>query len=472
MSIELYALITAIFKVGAVIMFIEPSASIKVIENYRALKPKAIIATPKALAYLKTFTKLLDFIPLKLSTGVKIFGAQSMRAPTTTQPISNSPTLLEGNHPSLITFTSGSSGIPKAIVRSHEFLIAQHQAILSTMQASSNDNARDLITLPIFLLSNLGAGITSVIPGGNLIKPAKINPKHIWQSIKQEKITKLSFPPIVLRNIADYAERRGISHLGAVEIYTGGGPIFPNLIKRLSKAFTNAKITLIYGSTEAEPIAKIEKGDISESHYLQMQQGKGLIAGKIVPGLKAKVVNFSCQPSSYLTLTEQEFATITAKPGVAGEIVVTGANVVKTYLNRKDNLETKFNVGEETWHRTGDAGYFDREDNLWLLGRCSQKFEHNNQVIYPFAVECAASSYEFVKQAAFVIVNGSPILAIELKASHRLPGLNELANKINAALGVDVIGKVIVTKIPMDKRHNSKVNYPKLQESLSKYLGK
>ena len=112
----------------------------------------------------------------------------------------------------------------------------------------------------------------------------------------------------------------------------------------------------------------------------------------------------------------------------------------------------------EIWHRTGDAGYLDARGRLWLLGRCSAKVEDG---LYPFAVECVAMSFPAIRRAAFVCHDGRRVLVIE-----GAPDAEEMdaLKKDIAWARVDRILKV--PKIPVDARHNAKVNYPKLRKML------
>ena len=71
----------------------------------------------------------------------------------------------------------------------------------------------------------------------------------------------------------------------------------------------------------------------------------------------------------------KSFNQIKLKPYEVGEIVVTGKAVNKSYLNPEKNLENKFQAEGEIWHRTGDAGYLDQSNNLWLMGRCAAKIK-------------------------------------------------------------------------------------------------
>jgi acyl-coenzyme A synthetase/AMP-(fatty) acid ligase len=62
----------------------------------------------------------------------------------------------------LISFTSGTSGAPKAIPRSHGFLAAQHRAIAPMLDSSAAEV--DLVAFPVFVLINIASGRTSVLP--------------------------------------------------------------------------------------------------------------------------------------------------------------------------------------------------------------------------------------------------------------------------------------------------------------------
>ena len=76
--------------------------------------------------------------------------------------------------PALVTFTSGSTGAPKAAVRTHGFLLEQHRVLAESLRLTPDD--LDLTTLPIFVLANLGSGVCSLIPDADLRHPGAIEP--------------------------------------------------------------------------------------------------------------------------------------------------------------------------------------------------------------------------------------------------------------------------------------------------------
>src|SRR5690606_6977711 len=84
------------------------------------------------------------------------------------------PAEVPGDAAALITFTTGSTGRPKAAVRSHALLWAQHEALAEHLRLRPGDV--DMPTLPIFVLNNLALGLTSAIPDFDPRRPADIDP--------------------------------------------------------------------------------------------------------------------------------------------------------------------------------------------------------------------------------------------------------------------------------------------------------
>src|SRR5207247_8700736 len=90
--------------------------------------------------------------------------------------------------PAIVTFTSGSTGEPKAVVRTHGFLIAQHRALVESLGLAPGEV--DLTTLPVFLLANLASGVTSVIPDADLRAPGAIAPAPVLEQIRAPRPTR------------------------------------------------------------------------------------------------------------------------------------------------------------------------------------------------------------------------------------------------------------------------------------------
>src|SRR5207245_4212623 len=142
-----------------------------------------------------------------------------------------------GDAPALITFTTGSTGRPKAAARSHAFLWAQHQALAGYLGLTEADI--DLPTLPIFVLNNLALGVTSVLPDFDARRPAAIDPAALYRQIVSEGVTTSSGSPAFYERLAGWCAANG-KRLPLRALFTGGAPVLPPLARRLADPVTVA----------------------------------------------------------------------------------------------------------------------------------------------------------------------------------------------------------------------------------------
>ena len=457
-SVDLYVILLAAFRLGLVVVFIDPQAGYKHVESCcKRYPPKALIATSKA-HLLRLVSSSLRQIPKKFVIGFPLPGAIHWKHYRNCPP-NNSVHASLPNDPALITFTSGSTGQPKAAVRTHDFLLSQHKVLAHSLQLQAKQV--DLITLPIFVLANLASGVTSLIPNADLRKPGSIKAAPVLQQIRRYNAIRCAASPAFFERLLDHCERSGEKLNTFKEIYTGGAPVFPRLLARLAALSSRADVVAVYGSTEAEPIAHISKQDISIDDNAAMISGKGLLAGLPVDEIALRILpdQWGQAVGPY---TKGEFDNLCLAEGGIGEIVVSGDHVLSGYLDGYGDLENKFEVDGVRWHRTGDAGYLDTDGRLWLMGRCAARVEDEQGRIYSFAVEVAATQYDFVHRAAFISVAGKRLLVLETDKVKRAD-IQRIKQDLDWANLHDVR---IVSKVPVDKRHNAKIDYPALQKML------
>lgn len=405
-SPELYAGLLALFRLGAVAMFPEPAAGLKGLRlGVRAVRPKAVV-TAGLGRILRPFVPELRRLPL-LGDG----GSQPGDGPLVDAP---------PDSPALITFTSGSTGRPKGIVRSAAFLQLQAR-LVEDLRATTPDDV-DLISLPVFILANLLAGATSVIPAGNLRRPAELDGGALRAQIARYGVNRVLAPPSICARLAE----GGAPLPGLSRIYTGGGPVFPNLLQSLQAIAPNGEVHAVYGSTEAEPIAHVAAHEVTDADWRAMADGAGLLAGAPIPEIEVAIVD--------------------------DEIQVAGPHVNRGYLDPADDASTKVLRDGRLWHRTGDAGRLDAQGRLWLLGRR----EAASGGLYPFAVETAALSWPGVRQASLLTGEGPARLFVAGEGLDR-------ADLAKRAERLGDIGLAVLSAIPMDKRHNAKVDYVRLR---------
>jgi len=107
----------------------------------------------------------------------------------------------------------------------------------------------------------------------------------------------------------------------------------------------------------------------------------------------------------------------------------------------------------------------DSNGRLWLLGRCAAEIQDSRGQLYPFAFECVANEYSGVRRAAFVNNSNKRVLVIEPTATYNAEMEKALLNNLTWA-SVDAI--LCVQRMPTDKRHNAKIEYPSLRRLLAK----
>jgi len=463
MSAELYTALIGVFSIGAIAMFLDPSAGRAHLEQCCSLwPPRALIASPKA-HLLRFISPALRRIPKKFVIGSSVPGAIRIQVADDLPARSEIQDCLP-DAPALITFTSGSMGRPKAALRTHGFLLAQHRVLEESLSLQPGE--MDLTTLPIFVLANLGSGVTSVIPDADLRAPGAIDPAPVIAQIERLKPVSTAASPAFLQRLADYCStgKRARALDSLKKIFVGGAPVFPRLLADLQRLAPQAVLTAVYGSTEAEPIAEITHSAMQGADFESMRMGRGLLAGAPVKKIHLGILrNHWGTPLG--PFTAAGFTAECLPPGEPGEIVVSGEHVLHGYVGGHGDQETKFKVEDTVWHRTGDTGYLDSSGRLWLLGRCDAQIEDERGSLAPFAVECAAMQVSGVRRAAAVRHEGKRLLAIELERDVSASAIASLKEAV-AWAHIDTVK--VLPRLPVDKRHNAKINYPELHKLLAR----
>lgn len=455
MSAELYAVIAASWRLGLVPVFIDPAAGKEHIKHSLSHYPVRAFAGNISACLLRLSISALRNIPIAFVSSVYFPGAQSLHVSHRMDRHEDmSPCTADA--PAMIAFTSGSTGQPKGILRTHGLLISTHTVLSSHVRSNAGEVA--LATMPLLTLINLGCGVTSLIPDVDLRHPGRINSRRLYNQIQRWQVTSLGASPALLERLADYClmhDRHGES---LKEIYVGGAPVFPRLLGKLPRVAPGSKVWVLYGSTEAEPITMVASAEIRSEDVEQTINGKGLLVGRPIPEINLRILRDrwgSPREASTAGMLDQD----TLKTDEVGEVVVSGAHVAPGYLGGEGDAETKFRVGNGIWHRTGDAGRLDGDGRLWLLGRCAARIEDEDGVLYPYALEAALSMYPSIARSAFLLHQGQRLLVIELRDGRALD-VDTILRRFDWA-GIDAV--ITLKSIPVDARHNAKVNYSALR---------
>lgn len=443
MGINLYRIVLALFKIGATAVFLDEWV------NFKRLNLCCKIADCKAFVGIRK-VRILSFlsaelrkIPIKLGVAYQDYG---------NPPKSVNTDLADT---ALITFTTGSSGMPKAAKRTHGFLKAQFSVLEKKIDPEISKV--DMPVLPIVLMINLGKGITSVIADYKASKPESLKPEKVIRQIEKHQVGSIASSPYFIFKLAQYAIKNNQPIKNIKRIFTGGAAVFPEEAQLYVQAFRNSTSKILYGSTEAEPISSVKAQDLAQRNIVKDQ---GLYVGSI--DAAAEVLIIPIKEGNIKIQTLNQLRTNSLKDREIGEIIVSGSHVLKEYVNNPEAMKRqKIWVGDVCWHRTGDSG-FKIGNELYLTGPCDAMIENESGYTSPFLYEHILKSLGGVNAGTILRIKGKNYAIVEISSEG---DAEKLAPKIIALDGIDDIH--FTKKIPKDPRHFSKIEYKKLKNMLA-----
>ena len=471
-SIDLYILLLAMLAGGMCPVFIDTGMSLKRIAyGLKAAEAKGIISFRK---FLKLRIVLPPLWKLKLYSvdsggwGITPF-SKICNSEVTDVPLEICP--CKPNDHAIITFTSGSTGSPKAADRNHGLLIAQYESIKRT--GSYDDKDICMTCFPVFTLYNLACGITSVLPAVDFQKLSNTNGKLIAKQLQAHSVNVLGGGPAFMDRICDYLlHNSDLPKIQIKRIGVGGGPVTKKLCQKIHTCFPNAESWILYGSTEAEPVSHIDMREILKS------PAKGNLVGKPVDDIRVMIVKLPEHlplPKDKKTPPQVNFKSMQAKPGESGDILLQGKHVLDRYFQAEDTQRTKI-LDEEgaIWHRLGDVAHFNEYGQLVLVGRYNDFIHVQDQYVYPLTVETPISEIPAIKRTAFIALephnHTGPVLALELEEAVNID-MESIKSTIETLFKeLNLLPPPIfkLPKIPVDGRHNSKIDRVSLRNILKK----
>jgi acyl-CoA synthetase (AMP-forming)/AMP-acid ligase II len=459
MSADLYLALLAVLHAGATAVFVDAWADRRRLDAaVAAAAPAMFLATPRA-HLLRLASAAVRRIPRHLIAGGWWPLARLEQGGT-----GDPPAIVTDDTPALITFTTGTTGRPKAAARTHGFLWAQHRVLAHHLGTREDDV--DLPTLPVFVLHNLAAGATTVLPALDPRRPAEFDAAAIATQIEREHVTTSAGSPAFYARLDAWCETRGHA-LPLRALFTGGAPVLPRLATLLAQGRIARAAHVLYGSTEAEPIASLSAAELVHTSAESTDPLAGLCAGTPVPEIALRIVRAHDGP---IELGTDGWRPWELPRGEAGEVIVRGEHVLRGYLDDPESdRANKIPDGETVWHRTGDGGRLDETGRLWLLGRVSRRVRRGGATWWGLPPELRATTLPEISHAAYVgrpdsVLGQRSLLCVELATG----GLSsELRERLLAAVAPSPVDELIaLAHIPRDPRHASKTDYEALARRL------
>ncbi len=466
---DLYVLVLALLASGVAVVLIDTGMGKKgVIQALKLADAKAIVSMDDVLRHrmwLRALWGLKRYSVDRARWGVRHLSELEDFEPSTEPPRHRPP-----QSPGLITFTSGTSGQPKGANRTHDLLIAQHHALAEHFPAT--DDEVDMPCFPVVVLHNLCCGITTVIPAVDFRAPAKVEPEVVVSQIKKHGVTRVAGAPAYLTRIADHLRETGEELDTVRTVGCGGAPTPTTLCEKLVETLPEAEKLIIYGSTEAEPVSSTTMEESLEA------DGEGYLVGRLA---KAATVALVKLPDLPPVLDEREMNPFEVAPGEVGELVVRGPHVLRGYVdNREADKETKLPAPDGgVWHRTRDLARVDDDGRYWLLGRTNDVFLHAGLTVYPFPIEAKLDAIEGVRYSAVLAhplaASGEVLLQLKVGVASDKKARAAVVDEVRRWLddhGFQAMPLELISEMPVDARHNSKIDRVTLRRRRQRKLAR
>jgi acyl-CoA synthetase (AMP-forming)/AMP-acid ligase II len=450
-SRDLYVVLLALLKLGATAVFVEPALGrAELVRCYERAAPRAFIGVWRA-HLLRLQSRVLRQVPLAVVAGRGVVpGAASLDELVRNGAPRAEVGPVDDPAAALLTFTSGTTGAPKAIERSHALLRAQHQVLTSAFPVLSTD--RGLSAAPLFALHDLAAGATVVLPPAGLRSGVPRDPGGMVAALAAHGVTLLRGNPRFCEALADTCDTTRTKLPKIRALFVGGAPVSVSLLERVRVIVPNAQVHVAYGSSEAEPISAIAAQDVAAEAAGLTALGRGYCVGAPIPPTTVRIAG----------TTETTVFPVPPPPNApcVGEVLVSGPHVNAT-----------------GWHHTGDTGYLDAQGRLWLLGREADRVRRAGRTMHAYSVEPLIESLPFVERSALLGVvdpkTGAErnMLVVSTRRrgtvgpSTRARWRDEIVRLCaSRELPVDEIRWI--DAMPLDARHRSKVQRDELRRLL------
>jgi acyl-CoA synthetase (AMP-forming)/AMP-acid ligase II len=469
-GLEFFALTFALFKVGALLVLIDPGIGrVGLAKALAKVEPDVFIGVPRAHLLRLFHRASFRSVRLPVTVGPRIgWGGLHLRDLRADDPAPFPMPPTTPSSPAAILFTSGSTGPPKGALYTHGNFLAQIGVLRSVWGYGPDDV--DVATFPLFALFDTGLGMTAIIPEMDATRPGSADPVKIIEAVTDHGATTLFGSPALLARLCHYGRMHGLSLPSLRLVASAGAPVPPATTEALRSLLRpEAKIFTPYGCTESLPIASIESREILGETAAKTSRGWGTCVGRPVGNIEVRVIR----------ITDDAIATMDdAVPlpnGEIGEYIVSGPVVTREYYGMPEATRlAKIRDGDRLWHRVGDCGYLDDKGRLWFCGRKSQRVVTPRAVLFTEPVEGIVNTHPAVARSALVGIGDppeqQPVVVVELEDAHRLADEQQIVSELQAFLQTQPltrpISRVLVhPRLPVDVRHNSKI----IREELARW---
>jgi long-chain acyl-CoA synthetase len=293
----------------------------------------------------------------------------------------------------VIIYTSGTTGKPKGAMLSYRNMLSNAESGRQSIGITAKD--RSIVFLPMFHSFTFTIAVMLFLyVGGSIVIIRSIQPfSNIFKQVLIKKVTIFLGVPDVYSALAKAKLPWYFMWFNKLRAFiSGAAALQPKTLEAMSSKFKRATLLEGYGLSEASPVVSV--------NTFEKQKAKSV--GRALAGYEIKIVDENM---------------VELPRGTVGDIITTGDNIMQGYLGRPEATAETIVGG---WLLTGDMGYMDEEDFLFIVDRKKDLIISKGINIYPREIEEVIDTFAGIKASAVVGIidekSGEiPIVYIELE---------------------------------------------------------
>lgn len=277
----------------------------------------------------------------------------------------------------ILLYTSGTTGIPKGVVRSHESYIAFY--LINAVDFGFTEHDICLNIMPLCHVNSTFFTFTFTYIGGTVyIHPARhFKAEDILEIIEKEKITFISLIPThynLILNVRQEAKKHDISSIK--KLLCSSAPVRKSMKKAIMDFFPGVELYEGYGSTEAGIVTVLKP-----EHQLS----------------KLGSIGFESLGTDFVKILDEIGKEVAA--GEVGEIYSRGPMMFNHYHKMPEKTKDSFK-GE--WFSAGDMGKYDEDGFYYIVDRKDNLIITGGEHVYPSEVEEIIGTHPNVFDVAII----------------------------------------------------------------------